>query len=104
MFSTYIAWTLMNSGMSYWPRSFYYCWHRSWEACSSSGCHTAVRALRTCCGHCVHWSARHPKQPGRLVFWLRHQVFPSPFPSESFVRNAYVSTHELGAIGLLCLS
>ncbi|HVK55246.1 MAG TPA: branched-chain amino acid ABC transporter permease [Burkholderiales bacterium] len=102
MFSTYIGWTLINAGMPYWAAFFL----------------TVVIAFLI--GALIERVLIRPIEDsphlvavivfvGLLIIlnslagWIfghAIQVFPSPFPTEPFFDNAYISNHELGAIGV----
>ncbi|HZS85320.1 MAG TPA: branched-chain amino acid ABC transporter permease [Stellaceae bacterium] len=102
MFSTYIAWALIEGGMPYWDAF-------------------ALTILISFLGGIViervviRPMANAPVLASVIVFigllvilnsvagWIftyTVKSFPSPFPAEPLWNNSYISTHELGAIGV----
>jgi len=81
----YIAWTLMNSGMSYWAAFFLTMLHRSWRHAHRAGCHTPVESAPHLVVVIVFIGLLVILNSLQAGFLLRHQGFSSPFPSESFV-------------------
>jgi branched-chain amino acid transport system permease protein len=105
MFSTYLAWTLMNAGMPYWAVFFLTI------AISFMGGVLIERVV-------IRPVENAPHLVVVIVFigllvilnslagWLftyAIRVFPSPFPAEPLFHNAYISTHELGVVGVTLL-
>jgi branched-chain amino acid transport system permease protein len=102
MFSTYIAWALINAGMPYW------------------GAFLLTIALSFLGGVVIERTVIRPMAEapvlasvtvfiGLLVIfnslagWLftyTVKSFPSPFPDAKLWHNSYVSAHEMGAIGV----
>ena len=102
MFSTYIAWTLIDAGMPYWGAFF------------------ATVAIAFAGGVMIERVVIRPveKAPvlalvivfiGLLVIfnslagWIYTYTiksFPSPFPDQPFMGNVYVSSHDIGAVGV----
>lgn len=102
MFSTYIAWTLINAGMPYWAAFFFT------VAVSFMGGVLIERLV-------IRPVENAPVLAVVIVFigllvilnslagWIYSytiKVFPSPFASQPLFANAYISTHELGAAGI----
>ena len=102
MFSTYLAWSMINAGLPYWP-AFLLTIGVSFLA-------AAVIELAI-----IRPLAGAPVLASVIVFiglllvfnsiagWIFSytiKTFPSPFPSEPLWANSYISTHEVGAIGV----
>ncbi len=102
MFSTYLAWSMINAGLPYWP-AFLLTIGVSFLA-------AAVIQLAI-----IRPLAGAPILASVIVFiglllvfnsiagWIFSytiKTFPSPFPSEPLWANSYISTHEVGAIGV----
>ena len=102
MFSTYLAWSMINAGLPYWP-AFLLTIGVSFLA-------AAVIQLAI-----IRPLANAPVLASVIVFiglllvfnsiagWIFSytiKTFPSPFPSEPLWANSYISTHEVGAIGV----
>ncbi len=102
MFSTYVAWSMINAGLPYWP-AFLLTIGVSFLA-------AAVIQLAI-----IRPLANAPILASVIVFiglllvfnsiagWIFSytiKTFPSPFPSEPLWANSYISTHEVGAIGV----
>jgi len=102
MFSTYLAWSMINAGLPYWP-AFLLTIGVSFLA-------AAVIQLAI-----IRPLANAPLLASVIVFiglllvfnsitgWIFSytiKTFPSPFPSEPLWANSYISTHEVGAIGV----
>jgi branched-chain amino acid transport system permease protein len=102
MFSTYLAWSMINAGLPYWP-AFVLTIGVSFLA-------AAVIELAI-----IRPLAGAPVLASVIVFiglllvfnsiagWIFSytiKTFPSPFPSEPLWANSYISTHEVGAIGV----
>jgi len=102
MFSTYVAWSMINAGLAYWP-AFLLTIGVSFVA-------AAVIELAV-----IRPLAGAPVLASVIVFiglllvfnsiagWMfgyTIKPFPSPFPSEPLWANSYISTHEIGAIGV----
>ena len=102
MFCTYLAWTLINAGFGYWPAFLI----------------TVVLAFVL--GVVIERVVIRPVENSPVlavvvVFiallvifnsiagWIYSytiKTFPSPFPAEPFFGNKYMSSHEIGAIGV----
>jgi branched-chain amino acid transport system permease protein len=102
MFSTYIAWSLLNAGMPYWAAFF------------------LTIAISFALGMAIERVIIRPVEKGSVlsvvvVFigllvilnsvagWIYSYTvkpFPSPFPAEPLFGNHYVSSHGLGAVGV----
>jgi branched-chain amino acid transport system permease protein len=102
MFSTYIAWSLINAGLPYWAAFF------------------ATIAISFAIGVAIERIVIRPVEKGSVlsvvvVFigllvilnavagWIYSYTvkpFPSPFPAEPLFGNHYISSHGLGAIGI----
>jgi len=102
MFSTYLAWSMIHAGLPYWP-AFLLTIGVSFLA-------AAVIELAI-----IRPLAGAPVLASVIVFiglllvfnsiagWIFSytiKTFPSPFPSEPLWANSYISTHEIGAIGV----
>src|SRR5437016_14392868 len=102
MFSTYIAWSLVNAGMPYWAAFF------------------LTVAISFALGVAIERVIIRPVEKGSvlsvvvvfigllvilnsLAGWIYSYTvkpFPSPFPAEPLFGNHYVSSHGLGAIAI----
>ncbi|MBO9651021.1 MAG: branched-chain amino acid ABC transporter permease [Variovorax sp.] len=102
MFSTYIAWSLMQAGVPYW------------------GAFVATVALAFVLGVLIERIIVQPVENAPIlsivivfigllvilnslagwIFTYTIKPFPSPFPEQSLFGNAYVGPHELGSIGV----
>jgi len=104
MFSTYIAWSLINAGMPYWPAflltvgiSFLLgvlierIIIRPVENAPVLGVVTVFIALLVILNSITGW-----------IYTYTIKSFPSPFPKEMAL-GRYMSPHELGAIGITLL-
>lgn len=102
MFSTYIAWSLIQAGMPYWPAF----------ALTLAISFAAGIAIDRIVLKPVSGSSALPMVVvfiGLLVIlnsvagWIYTytvQPFPSPFPSQPLFGQHYISSHDLGAIGV----
>jgi branched-chain amino acid transport system permease protein len=101
MFSTYIAWSLINAGMPYWPAflltvgiSFFLgiiierIIIRPVENAPVLGVVTVFIALLVILNSVTGW-----------IYTYTIKSFPSPFPKEMAL-GRFMSPHELGAIGI----
>lgn len=105
MFCTYIAWALINAGLSYWLA-----FGLTVIAAFALGAgiqQILIRPLRDAPALSVV-----AVFIGLLVFfnsiagWLftyTIKVFPSPFPEAAPFRQTYISSHELGTIGMMLM-
>jgi branched-chain amino acid transport system permease protein len=102
MFSTYIAWSLMQAGMPYWAAFF------------------ITVAVAFVLGVLIERVIVQPVENAPIlsvvivfigllvilnslagwIFSYTIKPFPSPFPAEPLFGNSYVSSHELGSIGV----
>ena len=102
MFSTYLAWTMIDAGMPYWVTFF------------------AAIALAFALGAAIERIIVRPVEHGPaltvvVVFigmlvilnsmagWIYTytiKTFPSPFPKDMLGNNAFMSAHEAGSIGV----
>jgi branched-chain amino acid transport system permease protein len=102
MFCTYLAWSLINAGFGYWPAFL------------------LTVALAFVLGVVIERVVIRPVENSPVlavvvVFiallvilnsvtgWIYSytiKTFPSPFPAEPFLGNKYMSSHEIGAIGV----
>jgi branched-chain amino acid transport system permease protein len=102
MFSTYIAWSMIEAGWPYWVAFF------------------ATVAFAFVLGAVIERVVVRPVEGGPVltivivfiglllifnsmagwIFDYTIKPFPSPFPEEPLFGNSYVSSHELGAIGV----
>jgi branched-chain amino acid transport system permease protein len=102
MFSTYIAWALINAGVPYW------------------GAFLLTLAFAFLLGAAIqHFVMKNIRSASVLplvivfigllvifnsvagwIFTYTIKVFPSPFPQEPLFGQRFVSSHELGAIGV----
>jgi len=102
MFSTYIAWSLVQAGLPYWPAF----------ALTLAISFAAGIAIDRIVLRPVRGSSALPMVVvfiGLLVIlnsvagWIYSYTvrpFPSPFPSEPLFGQHYISSHDLGAIGV----
>ncbi|HEX6692774.1 MAG TPA: branched-chain amino acid ABC transporter permease, partial [Burkholderiales bacterium] len=104
MFATYIAWSLINAGMPYWPAfaltvgiSFFLGVFiervviRPVENAPVLGVVTVFIALLVILNSVTGW-----------IYTYTIKSFPSPFPKEMAL-GKYMSPHEFGAIGITLL-
>jgi branched-chain amino acid transport system permease protein len=102
MFSTYIAWSLLQTGMPYWAAFF------------------VTVALAFTLGVAIERLVIRPVENAPVlavvivfigllvivnslagwIFSYTIKPFPSPFPAQPLFGNRYISSHELGAIGV----
>ena len=102
MFSTYIAWSLIQAGMPYWAAFF------------------ITVAVAFVLGVLIERVIVRPVENAPIlsvvivfigllvilnslagwIFSYTIKPFPSPFPAEPLLGNSYVSAHELGSIGV----
>ena len=102
MFSTYIAWSLIQAGMPYWAAFFL----------------TVIGAFVL--GVVIERVIVRPVEEAPIlsvvivfigllvilnslagwIFSYTIKPFPSPFPADPLFGNSYVSSHELGSIGI----
>jgi branched-chain amino acid transport system permease protein len=102
MFSTYIAWSLINAGLPYWAAFFL-------TIAIAFAAGVAIERL------IIRPVERAPVLAVVIVFigllvilnslagWIftyTIKTFPSPFPEKPLFGNTYLSSHELGAIGV----
>jgi len=109
MFSTYIAWSLINAGMGYWPAFLLTVGIafvlgviiervviRPVENAPVLGVVVVFIALLVILNSMAGW-----------IYTYTIKSFPSPFPKEALFGIRYMSPHEIGAIGItlvvLCL-
>jgi branched-chain amino acid transport system permease protein len=102
MFSTYIAWALINAGVPYWAAFFLtigfafvlglaiqYFVMRNIRSTSVLQLVIVFIGLLVIFNSVAGW-----------IFTYTIKVFPSPFPKGSLFGQKYLSPHELGAIGV----
>src|SRR5882672_7312279 len=102
MFSTYIAWSLINAGMGYWPAFLLTVGIafilgvviervviRPVENAPVLAVVVVFIALLVILNSITGW-----------IFTYTIKSFPSPFPNEPLFGIRYMSPHELGAIGI----
>jgi branched-chain amino acid transport system permease protein len=102
MFTTYIAWTLLNAGMPYWPAFFLTVLFafvfgvlverlviRPVEQAPVLAVVVVFIALLVILNSLTGW-----------IYTYTIKSFPSPFPKEPLFGIRYMSPHELGAIGV----
>jgi branched-chain amino acid transport system permease protein len=102
MFSTYLAWSLINGGMPYWWAFLFTVLIsfvagmaieriiiRPVENAPVLSVITVFIALLVIFNSVAGW-----------VFTYTIKTFPSPFPEQPLFGNRYISSHELGAIGI----
>jgi len=102
MFSTYLAWAMIDAGMPYWGAFF------------------ATIVLSLVGGIVIERVIIRPMEDAPVlasvivfigllvifnsvagwIFTYTIKSFPSPFPAKPLWGNSYISTHELGAIGI----
>ncbi|HYP85528.1 branched-chain amino acid ABC transporter permease [Variovorax sp.] len=105
MFSTYIAWSLIHAGVPYWGAFF------------------ATVAIAFVLGALIERVVVQPVENASIlsvvivfigllvilnslagwIFTYTIKPFPSPFPAEPLFGNTFVTSHELGAIGVTLL-
>jgi branched-chain amino acid transport system permease protein len=102
MFSTYIAWALINAGVPYWAAFFLTIGFAFVLGVAIQ--HFIMRNIRTTSvlqlvivfiGLLVIFNS-----VAGWIFTYTIKVFPSPFPKGSVFGQKYLSPHELGAIGV----
>ena len=102
MFSTYFAWYMVNAGMPYWPAfvitvvvSFVAgviierVLIRPVENAPVLSVVTVFVALLVIFNSIAGW-----------IYTYTIKTFPSPFPAQPLFGNRFISSHELGAIGI----
>jgi branched-chain amino acid transport system permease protein len=102
MFTTYIAWSLISAGMPYWPAflltvAFAFVFGvlverliiRPVEDAPVLAVVVVFIALLLILNSVTGW-----------IYTYTIKSFPSPFPKEPLFGNRYLSSHELGAIGI----
>ena len=102
MFCTYIAWSLINAGMPYWAAFFITVPSafvlgvlierviiRPVENAPVLTVVVVFIALLVILNSVTGW-----------IFTYTIKTFPSPFPAEPLFGNKYMSSHEIGAIGV----
>ena len=102
MFSTFIAWQLMQWGFPYWAAFF------ATIAISFVGGVLIERIVfkplddAPVLSHVVgvHRAVRHHQQPGRLHLGLHHQALPDAVRHQVAVRNGLISAHDAGMIAM----
>lgn len=102
MFSTYIAWTLIEAGMPYWGAFF------------------LTVAIAFVAGVVIERVVIRPVEKSPIlvlvivfiallvifnsiagfIYSYTIKSFPSPFPEQPFMGNVYISSHDLGSIGV----
>ena len=102
MFSTYIAWALINAGVPYWAAFFLTIGFAFVLGLAIQ--HFVMRNIRTTSvlqlvivfiGLLVIFNS-----VAGWIFTYTIKVFPSPFPKGDLFGQKYLSPHELGAIGV----
>ena len=102
MFSTYIAWALINAGVPYWGAFFLTIAFAFVLGLAIQ--HFVMRNIRTTSvlqlvivfiGLLVIFNS-----VAGWIFTYTIKVFPSPFPKGDLLGQKYLSPHELGAIGV----
>jgi branched-chain amino acid transport system permease protein len=105
MFSTYIAWELIDYGVPYWGAFFL-------TIVFAFAAGVAIERLVIRPFHSLPIIALIIVFIGLLVivnstaswiFGTTLKTFPSPFPSEALWGNHYISNHELGSIGIVLI-
>src|SRR5678816_2790726 len=102
MFSTYIAWSLINAGMPYWAAFFLTVAFsfvlgvliervviRPVENSPVLAVVVVFIALLVILNSVTGW-----------IYTYTIKTFPSPFPEQPLFGNPYMSSHEIGAIGV----
>jgi len=102
MFSTYVGWSLINAGMGYWPAFLLTVLLafvlgaviervviRPVENAPVLAIVVIFIALLVILNSATGW-----------IYSYTIKTFPSPFPKEPLFGNKYMSSHELGAIGV----
>ena len=102
MFSTYIAWTLINAGMPYWAAFFLTVGFsfvlgvviervviRPVEHAPVLAVVVVFIALLVILNSITGW-----------IYTFTIKTFPSPFPEQPLFGNKYMSSHEIGAISV----
>ena len=102
MFATYIAWTLVNAGMPYWGAFFITVAFafvfgvviervviRPVENAPVLAVVVVFIALLVILNSVTGW-----------IYTYTIKTFPSPFPAQPFFGQKYMSSHEIGAIGV----
>jgi branched-chain amino acid transport system permease protein len=102
MFATYIAWTLINAGMPYWAAFFVTVAFafvfgvviervviRPVENAPVLAVVVVFIALLVILNSVTGW-----------IYTYTIKTFPSPFPAQPFFGQRYMSSHEIGAIGV----
>jgi len=102
MFATYIAWSLINAGMPYWVAFFLTVAFafvlgvviervviRPVENSSVLSVVVVFIALLVILNSVTGW-----------IYTYTIKTFPSPFPEQPLFGNKYMSSHEIGAIGV----
>jgi branched-chain amino acid transport system permease protein len=102
MFCTYLAWTLINAGFGYWPAFLLTVGLafvlgvviervviRPVENSPVLAVVVVFIALLVILNSIAGW-----------IYSYTIKTFPSPFPAEPFFGNKYMSSHEIGAIGV----
>ena len=102
MFATYIAWSLINAGMPYWGAFFITVAFafvfgvviervviRPVENAPVLAVVVVFIALLVILNSVTGW-----------IYTYTIKTFPSPFPAEPFFGQRYMSSHEIGAIGV----
>jgi branched-chain amino acid transport system permease protein len=102
MFCTYLAWTLINAGFGYWPAFLITVVLafvlgvviervivRPVENSPVLAVVVVFIALLVILNSITGW-----------IYSYTIKTFPSPFPTEPFFGNKYMSSHEIGAIGV----
>jgi branched-chain amino acid transport system permease protein len=105
MFSTYLAWSMINSGMPYWWAFVLTVFVsfitgivieriiiRPVEHAPVLSIITVFVALLVIFNSVAGW-----------IFTYTIKTFPSPFPQQPLFGNRYISSHELGSIGITLL-
>jgi branched-chain amino acid transport system permease protein len=105
MFSTYLAWSMINSGMPYWWAFVLTVFVsfvtgivieriiiRPVEHAPVLAIITVFVALLVIFNSVAGW-----------IFTYTIKTFPSPFPQQPLFGNRYISSHELGSIGITLL-
>ena len=102
MFSTYIAWALINAGVPYWGAFFLTIAFAFVLGLAIQ--HFVMRNIRTTSvlqlvivfiGLLVIFNSL-----AGWIFTYTIKPFPSPFPAEPLFGNSYVSSHELGSMAI----